>query len=286
MKADIALFAGRLKINKIFLLAAIGMCFFIGVSTFTAFAAAIILHEAAHCIAASALGLAVYELRVMPYGCEAAMDEFMLSGSKGIAVAAAGPAVNIICAAGAYMAARAGYAGEFMFDFINTNTLLAAINLLPAMPLDGGRIVKEIIALSASRKKAENICYTMGAITAVCIIASGIYIAFEGIFNPTFFIMGCFLLYSSILHKKTPEYNAIVNKSRKQNIKTMDVKQIAVRKDVSAGNVMKMFSYGKYNVVYVLDDDLSILFKIGEGDFIRAVVKYGANCSMEKLVFK
>lgn len=284
MKADIALFSGRLKINKIFIIAAAVMCFFVGTQTVAVFATAIILHEAAHCIFASALGLKVYELKVMPYGCEAIMDEFMLSGTKGIIVAAAGPAANIICAAMAYMAVHEGYLGAIAFDVIRTNTLLAAVNMLPVMPLDGGRIVKELLSLAMGDKRAENTMYTLGIAAGVAMLAVGVCLAVTGRFTPAFFVMGGFLAYSSFMHKRMPKSDAVTAVGKKRSVKNMEVKQFAVRQDVRAGSVLKMLHAAKYNVIYVLDEDMNEVYKMGENEFLRTVVTHGTKCSMGELV--
>lgn len=105
------------------------------------------LHELAHVLAAKWLGVEIREIRLMPFGGSARMENpYGVPAVRLLPVAAAGPAVNllltVVCAAmmqwGWVKPVRAA-------AFMQHNLVLCLFNLLPALPLDGGRILYALL---------------------------------------------------------------------------------------------------------------------------------------------
>ena len=121
------------------------------------------LHELGHWLVIRALGGRVTALRITCVGAEMRLSARCPLGCwQQIAAALAGPAVNLLAAR---MAAGLGTEGAYCFAGLNL--ALAAFNLLPAVQLDGGRILWCILALLTSEERAERLLRVLSSALAV-----------------------------------------------------------------------------------------------------------------------
>ena len=148
--------------------------------------ASILLHEFGHALVALRRGKAVAGITLYFFGGAAHICEQGLTPGDDIAIFAAGPAVSVFFAvlfggAGAAMTATHRAAASLLFVIGAANALLAAFNLLPGLPMDGGRILRAVLwklsgnVLSATRRAA-----LAGRLVAYCLSAAGCYAALRG----------------------------------------------------------------------------------------------------------
>ena len=131
-------------------------------------------HEAAHLLAAKALGVGVRELRLMPFGGAIQLDNpYALAPARLLAVAAAGPAGSLLAILGAAALAhwRAIPAG-LALALIQTNGALLLFNLLPALPLDGGRMLYALLSERVGRARAVEIGVWIGRGVAALLLGA------------------------------------------------------------------------------------------------------------------
>lgn len=120
------------------------------------FAAVLLGHELAHILMAAAFNLRVTDLELLPTGGVARV-EGLETADPGVeaVVALAGPLHNLLCLAGGFLLRAAGALAPGRGDFfLLANAALAAGNLLPALPLDGGRVVRAALALHRGARAA------------------------------------------------------------------------------------------------------------------------------------
>ncbi len=123
------------------------------------------LHELAHSLAATFYGVRVREIELSPIGGLAKMDSMPQKPSQEFVMAAVGPLVNLVIAVPLgvfvllligsrsiksvghllYLMSKPSWQG-FLLNLLATNLLLAAFNLLPAFPMDGGRLLRSILS--------------------------------------------------------------------------------------------------------------------------------------------
>jgi Zn-dependent protease len=104
----------------------------------------VLLHELGHAVVARRLGVRVSGIELGFFGGAAKMVELPRSANHEIAIAAAGPAVSLMLAgAGFGLGAVLGSALLVHIGWINA--VIAAFNLLPALPMDGGRILRALL---------------------------------------------------------------------------------------------------------------------------------------------
>ena len=135
---------------------------------------ALALHEGAHLATARGLGVRIPRLRLTPFGGAMAMDNpYGLPAGRLVAVAAAGPAANALAlTAAAALAHWNRLSPGFALTFIQTNFVLLAFNLLPALPLDGGRIAYALLSLKLGRERALAFGIRMGRCVAVALLCA------------------------------------------------------------------------------------------------------------------
>ena len=140
------------------------------------------LHELGHWLVIRALGGRVTALRITCVGAEMRLSARCPLGYwQQIAAALAGPAVNLLAARMAV-----GLAGLYL--------ALAAFNLLPAVQLDGGRILWCILALLTSEERAERLLRVLSSALAVGLVLGALLLLWQGRGNLTLRITALWLL--------------------------------------------------------------------------------------------
>ena len=279
-------FGGALKIHPFFIVCVV-ICVLLGnIFGVLVFMGALLLHEICHGITARALRAQVCAMELMPFGCAMEIEYFgCIERSKQILIAAAGPLGNITAAALLYMLpfCEKGVAAEY---FINANIYLCCINLLPVLPLDGGRILFALVS-EKKRGKAVEILGILGAILGGGMTALGIYIIYKGYFNLTMLIMGIFIFGGGITKAVSKGYVFCRDTGEKMRAlrskKAVGVNSIAVYKNMTAGEVIKLLDRSRINVICVVDECGECIGSIYENKLLWAMAKYGNTVPLCKL---
>ncbi|ADX73051.1 Zn-dependent protease [Pseudarthrobacter phenanthrenivorans Sphe3] len=128
----------------------------LGVSAYiVAFAYALLLlisvlvHELAHALTARIYGWPTQKIVLNLWGGHTQFESFTATPGRSVLVALAGPAANFVLAAGAWLvlsSASMGSVAEILTNiFMWANFLIAVFNVLPGLPLDGGRLVESAV---------------------------------------------------------------------------------------------------------------------------------------------
>ncbi|GJM75651.1 hypothetical protein HMSSN036_78670 [Paenibacillus macerans] len=106
--------------------------------------AIVFIHELGHVTAARMYGIRVLSVQMLPFGGVAVMEDAGdLTAGREIAIALAGPLQNALLILASLLLHAAGlWDGPFLDYFIQSNILIALFNLLPILPLDGGKSAK------------------------------------------------------------------------------------------------------------------------------------------------
>lgn len=146
-----------------------------------------ILHELGHAVAAMRFGVRTEHITLYPMGGVAAMEQIPEDPDQEIVIALAGPAVNFV------LAALGGWAwmltdSPLAFGFVVSNLGLGLFNLLPAFPMDGGRVLRAALARRMGWMPASRLAIRIGRVFAWLFILS-----LPVIGSPTLPLVGMFL---------------------------------------------------------------------------------------------
>jgi Zn-dependent protease len=184
----------------------------LGIAVGVGVAASIALHELGHSLVAQAFGCRVRDITLMLLGGCATILNMPRKAWQEFLMAAAGPAVSALVSAGCLILAlrfgidplgvetRSGYRPGVLFWVGWINLALFVFNLLPAFPMDGGRILRALLQqFFMSRARATWIASRLGRLFAVLLALSVAYSFFTHQFQSYMFIrlLIAFYIYTS-----------------------------------------------------------------------------------------
>ena len=159
------------------------------------------VHELSHAFMAARLGLVVSSIEVQPFGFIAELHTPPRTPSECLSVAAAGPFASLLIAlCGAGLGKYIGHTSAAFQDFCSFNLSLGLMNLLPFLPLDGGRLALALIEKRIGRARAQRTLSLFGIIFGVLLFCAGVLLvsATDAAFNPTPLAAGFFIFISAI----------------------------------------------------------------------------------------
>ena len=235
--------------------------FFGGISLVAIYCAAVFFHEMCHALAAKALGFSVDKMEIMPFGAYAdivGVDE--ADSSSEFFIAIAGPCGSIFLLILALAAGRFIKSPEVEL-FAQVNMIMTGFNLMPGLPLDGGRCLRAVLRKFMDRGRATFIAAALGFVLGAMFLGLGIYYyATYGNIRPTAFSSGVFLLVSSVTtarNKVFSLYGAVKRREHQlSERRVLDVRHIAVHPTASLTGVVNRFSPNKYHIVTVIGDNV------------------------------
>ena len=157
--------------------------------------ASLLLHELAHMAFVRAFGGRVSGLRISFLGAVAWVRGLeRLRAWQRYTIYLAGPFVNALIALGAWAAARFLYATpEFLWDLFLYNVVLCAFNLLPVLPLDGGRLVQLFLGNRMGVLRANRLLLKAGPVMGVVLMGLGFVQAVLYPWNITLLCAGAYI---------------------------------------------------------------------------------------------
>lgn len=158
----------------------------------------VVLHELGHALAARRLGIPTQDIVLLPIGGVARLQRMPEKPWDELFVAAAGPAVNLVLGTifavlfftvGGFIA-KGSMAGAIIAQIIKyiyySNVFLLGFNLIPAFPMDGGRMLRAFLGFRYDFLKATDIAVKVGRIFAVLFAVCGLFydpmLVFIGVF--------------------------------------------------------------------------------------------------------
>jgi Zn-dependent protease len=149
-----------------------------GLASLVLLFASIVAHELAHALAARRYGIATNEILLMPLGGVAKIAGEPANGAQEVVIALAGPAMSLALAAlaaiGVVLTGPIPLLHQPLVALASANLMLGLFNLLPAFPMDGGRVLRGLLRRRSGMLQATRTAATVARWLAVPMAIAGI----------------------------------------------------------------------------------------------------------------
>lgn len=211
------------------------------------------IHEYSHACVAQNLGYKLDSISLMPYGAGLNLKDQIYSEIDEIKIAIAGPICNLVLfvlTLAIWWIFPESY--SYLFTFANANLVLFLFNLLPAYPLDGGRVLCGIISSKYKRKIAIKIVSIFNIILSIILFVFFVVSIFYEV-NFTLLFATIFMILGISEKGQSGKYQTIdvLSVFSKQK-KVVAVCSIAVTLDTKLIDIVRRLKNNKYNLVYVI----------------------------------
>jgi stage IV sporulation protein FB len=271
----------RLRIHLLVFPVVAAMAWLGQLPTFLMTLAMLIIHELCHVAVARMFGFHVGEIELLPVGCVARIDGlFAMDPRAETAIALAGPLSNLLLVM--LLTTLDRYAlvtGPVVQRLISINLTLALFNLMPGLPLDGGRAVRATLAREMGLVRATVIASWMGFGCGAILAAWGAALLVRG--TPAYLpaAAGALLMLLSLRERRTAAWLMLREASDKKDIlrrsEVLPVRQIVADASLPLGRLVRRFVPHRYHMVLVVNEQCAPLGSLSESQVMDAIMNRG-----------
>ncbi|MBX5464842.1 MAG: hypothetical protein IRZ26_04725 [Clostridia bacterium] len=252
--------------------------------------ALLLSHELAHLALAQATGLRVREVELLPFGGVARLEGLETAPAALRALLAlAGPLDNLLLLALGVALRQGGWAGGPLLDFfLEGNLSLALFNLLPVLPLDGGRLAQLLLAPRLGEAAAVRLLRRWGARLGALLFAGGVALALAGILVPNLPVLGGFLMWSA--RRPLPEE---AFRSARELLRLrlqgappapLPVRALAVPGGTALLAAARSLAGDVYHVFWVIDAQGRVAGTVDQARLLDGLLRLGGAVPIERLL--
>ena len=249
--------------------------------SFLSFTFVVLCHEFGHFIVSKKLGYKLNYFCITPYGVNLNYKEKFFDSEDEIKIAVAGPLSSFILSV-LFLAIWWIFPVVYNFTYVIAlqSFLLGIFNLLPCYPLDGGRVLCELLTKQMQRKKAVKLTtilnYFFSSILFILFILSCFYN-----FNPTFLLSAIFLLLGNMDIMQEGKYSPIYLYDKKvKNFSKPNF--VYVNSNSTLSQLLKHIEIKKYTVFVVNFDDIKTKY-IDENFVKKLSIKFSLDTNLDEI---
>lgn len=203
-----------------------------GVALVVSFFVCVVLHEFGHALTARRYGVGTKDITLLPIGGVARLDTIPADPRQEFWIAIAGPAVNVAIA---IVLAVVMFVGRIeptstyeslteapvVQTLLNFNIVVVLFNLLPAFPMDGGRVLRALLATRTSYVRATTIAANVGQMMAILFGVVGLFI------NPLLIIIAFFVYLGAEAESQMVHFRAATENVRVREAMMTEFRSLA-----------------------------------------------------------
>jgi len=266
----------RVNIHPLFVLSALAACVAHMALQVAILFLCVLLHELGHAAVARALGYKVEAIELLPFGgvVKLANGDLGCVPRHEALVAIAGPAVNLgLGWLGLTLAASGVSSSEAYRAWVALNLWLAVFNLLPCLPLDGGRLWRSSRSRSVGYARATEGAYRMGFVIAALLMTLGVIAFFAGRPHIGALVLGLFLAISAWQGLRDVRVDIVrfLDGKRRRSEPIARARSLVARMDTPVRHIVRQFAPDRVHMVYVLDDQDRVIDIVEEWEIVEAV---------------
>lgn len=247
----------------------------------------VFFHEIMHYVVARCLGFTGFDIEILPIGTVLKLKDMEeATPMEDLIISLSAPIVNLLLATIFYKL-NGKYSIELFNLFFQCNLVIGFFNLIPAYPLDGGRILRDLLNFKFIYKVANKITVYISIIIGTMSILYYIFLFFVGIRNINLGIIALFIIVASLKERERIVYlimgDIIKKKYKFKKRGYIENKSMSVFYKNDLIYILGIVEKNKYNIFFVLDDNMKVMDIIYEEEIIEALKLYG-NITLEQLM--
>lgn len=239
----------------------------------------IVLHELGHATTARKYNIITKYITLFPIGGIAQFEKMPESPKQELLISLAGPAVNVIIALLLYpfIKVQLLLQSESMKSFGSTNFLvllftvnisLALFNLIPAFPMDGGRVLRALLAFKMKREKATKVATGIGQVFGVAFFIAGF------LYSPILIFIGLFIFFSGEYESSVIQTIKFLHKHTVSDVLMREVPTIENNASIKEAAQMLLNTQNKN---FVVTDNGKPVGTINRDEIVKAISSKGEN---------
>lgn len=247
----------------------------------------VFIHEVVHYLFARHYKFSGFDIEFMLVGAVIKFKDLdEASPKEDLVISISGPMANLVLCILFFLLHRRFPYGEFYMLF-EGNLAIGLFNLIPAFPLDGGRILRDVLNLKFMYKKSNKIMIIVSIVVGSLFMFCYILLFLRGRNNFNIGIIGIFIIIASLKEKERIAYiimGDIIKKKYKFIYRGyIENKSISIYYKKDLLNAMALFDKNKYNIFTVLDEEMRVMDIIYEEEIINALKVHG-NITIEEFM--
>lgn len=253
----------------------------------------VLIHELGHVAAAKSFGWQVIRIELLPFGGVAETDDRgRASAVQEAAVALAGPLQNGWMALFAVGMGRLGVWDTGWCDyFVTANMMIGLFNLLPILPLDGGKIMQAVISRMLPYYRTLLLCSLISLTLSVLLAAAALFgIRSSGI-HLNLLAIALFLAYSNWYGYRDAAFRFVRFLMNRETVTSRLIDKgtlaqpIVIYHHRKIADIARLFMRDKYHLVYILNDRGRIQAVLPEQKLLYAYFQLNAPGSAVSDIF-
>ncbi|MCX7923833.1 MAG: site-2 protease family protein [Clostridia bacterium] len=279
----------HLEVNPFFLIILLIALIFGYIDKFLAAFMSIMLHELGHVVLTVISGGRVYIIRILPVGFNAVIEEGECSRLRRVYIYFGGPITNlIIVLLCLIMEPYYLIQTNNMHFFISINLWLAIFNLIPILPLDGGKVLREVLAERVGLFIASKYIRSLSIVLSSLAIILGIVQFLNNNHNFSLLLVGAYISFIIIFERRETALmnvkSVVYRRSRILKKGVYPARNIVVVKSMHMGEVLKSMDFDMFHIIHVLDENLGLVKVLTEQEMIDFMLKFSSDMTFDDLI--
>ena len=240
----------------------------------------VVLHELGHALTGRRFGVPTRDITLLPIGGVARLDHMPEQPRQELWIALAGPAVTVVIAAAIYILLRAlglpvalveeaaahVERGAFLAQLMWVNVWLAVFNLLPAFPMDGGRVLRAGLALRMDYLRATEIAARLGKWFALLFGIIGL------VYRPLLVLIALFVWLAAASESSATQMHTLLGGVNVERVMIRDVRTLASSDTLEAAleHVLQGFQHD-----FPVVEDGKVVGVLTRADLLAGLARHG-----------
>ncbi|HRC32241.1 MAG TPA: site-2 protease family protein [Bacteroidia bacterium] len=241
----------------------------------------VFLHELGHALAAKKYNIKTKDITLLPIGGLARLESIPEKPKEELVVAFAGPAVNIVLAiiTGLFITipntkdlsvqlSGGINSGNFFLNFFIVNLWLAIFNLIPAFPMDGGRVLRALLSLKYERHIATSKAARIGQFLAIGFVFAGFFL------NPFLVFIGLFIFIGAQAEVEYAQAKSMLAGYKVKDVLMKEYNSIDAKETIKTAISMLLNGQSKN---FLITENSNSVGTLSRDEIIKALSENGEN---------